>query len=96
MTDLEDVLSNLNRIKENHKEAIDFIKRLEKLFGSWDAGADNGAELCECGTFTNDKNHGVMVHQCIKCSILWDKENGLWTIEEIDNLFFNMTYRTKW
>ena len=49
----------------------------------------------ECGEFTNDKNHGVMVHQCFKCGILWDKEDAFWTLEEINNLFFNMTYRTR-
>ena len=45
MTDLEDVLTNLDKFKKSIKEQIKFIEKLEKLFGTWDAHADMGTEL---------------------------------------------------
>ena len=44
MPDLEDVLSNLNKFKEKMKESIEFIEKLEKLFGMWDAQWDTLGE----------------------------------------------------
>lgn len=48
MPDLEDVLSNLNKFKESMKKSIEFIERIEKLFGNWDAMWD----VMEEGTIT--------------------------------------------
>ena len=47
MTDLEDVLSKLYRFKESIQNQLKFINSLIKLFGSWDAAYDNGAEGLE-------------------------------------------------
>ena len=44
MPDLEDVLSNLHKFKKSMKDAIKFIEKIEKLFGSWDAIWDTMGE----------------------------------------------------
>lgn len=46
-----------------------------------------------CGEFTNNKNHGIMVHHCFKCDRLWDKEFFFWTQDDINNVFFNLFYK---
>ena len=38
--DLEDVLTKLYKFKESLSEAIEFIDKIIKLFGSWDATYD--------------------------------------------------------
>jgi hypothetical protein len=52
---------------------------------------------CEaCGGFTHGKAKcGVIVHQCYKCGLMWDEENGDWTQENINNIFFNKYYEGK-
>lgn len=45
MSDLEDVLTCLDKMKTSMKEGIKFIERIEKLFGGWSASLDMGAEL---------------------------------------------------
>ncbi len=44
----------------------------------------------ECSEF----GHGIIVSHCFKCGKLWDKENGFWTKEEINNVFFNEHFQT--
>ena len=44
MSDLDDVLSNLYRFKESLENSIEFINKLIKLFGSWNAAVDMGCE----------------------------------------------------
>lgn len=51
MVDLEDVLTKLYKFKENMKEPIKFIERVEKLFVSWSTGVDMG---CDQNTTMND------------------------------------------
>ena len=45
MSDLENVLSSLYKMKKNMKNSIKFIEKLEKLFSGWGAGLDMGAKL---------------------------------------------------
>lgn len=45
MSDLEDILSVLYRMEESAKKSIEFVKKMRKLFGKWDAANDCGAEL---------------------------------------------------
>lgn len=44
MSDLEDVLSELHRFKKSLKEQVEFIKKIEKLFGILSTSYDMGGE----------------------------------------------------
>jgi len=44
MTDLEDVMTNLEKIKDCLDKSSEFVRKLIRLFGSIDAMNDQGAE----------------------------------------------------
>lgn len=53
MSDLEDVLSYLNRFKKSLKEQIEFVERLERLFGTFSASLDMGGESISLESLNN-------------------------------------------
>jgi len=65
MPDLEDVLTNLDKFEKKLDELKEFIRKLKKLFGTWDAIEDTvGGE----GEFTL----GELINE-INDILIWNK-----------------------
>lgn len=71
---------------------LDYFKKKRKCYHQW----RYFNHWCqECGEFTDNKNHGVVVSHCFKCDRLWDIDDGFWTADDIRNIFFIMFYKGK-
>jgi dihydroxyacetone kinase len=53
MSDLEDVLSYLHKFKKSLKEQIEFVEKLESLFGTLSASFDMGGESISLESLNN-------------------------------------------